>query len=140
MSLESKELLHDDFKLRSDGLLNALRQDKLGEARSYIPDIRNSLDSISNYLDAQKVYAMEVAEATHLDEPKDVARSEAEIAVQAAKRAKKRLSVYPEQLRRLPKNQEGSRRLQSTRKKRQRTPGRPRTKLRRRNAKHRKSQ
>lgn len=87
MSLESKELIQDDYKIRSDGLLNALKQDKLVEARGYIPDIHNSLDSISDYLDTQIVYKEKVVQAAELDDPHDVAQSEAELAVLAAKRA-----------------------------------------------------
>lgn len=88
MSLESKELLTDDFKIYSEGLLNALKQDKLVEARGYVSDLRISLDTISNYVNSQISYMEAPAEG--LTHPMDIARSEAEIAVFAAKRAEEK--------------------------------------------------
>jgi hypothetical protein len=85
MSLESKELLTDDFKIYSEGLLNALKHDKLVEARGYVLDLKTSLDTISNYVNSQISY-ME-APGEELTNSLDIARSEAEIAVFAAKRA-----------------------------------------------------
>jgi hypothetical protein len=86
VSLESKELLTDDFKIYSEGLLNALKHDKLVEARGYVSDLRISLDTISNYVNSQISY-IESPRAEELTNPLDVARSEAEVAVFAAKRA-----------------------------------------------------
>jgi hypothetical protein len=85
MSLESRELMTDDFEIYSEGSLNALKHDKLVEARGYVSDLKTSLDAISNYVNPQISY-ME-APGEELTNPLDVSRSEAQIAVFAAKRA-----------------------------------------------------
>jgi uncharacterized phage infection (PIP) family protein YhgE len=89
MSLESKELLTDDLKIYSEGLLTALKQDKLVEARGYTSDLRNSLDTISKYVEAQISFMVTpaVEDNTH---PSEIARTEAEAAVFAAKRAQEK--------------------------------------------------
>lgn len=89
MSLESKELLIDDLKIYTEGMVTALKQDKLVEAKGYVSDLRNSLDTISKYLEAQISFMVTpgVEDATH---PTDIARTEAEGAVFAAKRAQEK--------------------------------------------------
>ena len=89
MSLESKDLLTDDLKIYSEGLLTALKQDKLAESRGYVSDLRNSLDTISKYVEAQISYIVTpgVDDPQH---PSDIARTEAEGAVFAAKRAQEK--------------------------------------------------
>ena len=80
----------DDLKIYSEGFLNALKHDKLVEARGHVSDLKTSVDAISNYVNSQ-ISCME-APGEELTNPLDVARSEAEIAVFAAKRGMKKLS------------------------------------------------
>ena len=89
MSLESKELLTDDLKIYTEGLLTALKQDKLVEARGYVSDLRNSLDTISKYVESQISY-MVTPGMEDLTHPSDIARTKAEEAVFAAKRAQEK--------------------------------------------------
>ena len=86
MTLESRELLIDDFKTYSDGLVIALKHDKLVEARDYVSSLRSCLDRLSGYLDSQ-ILLLEESKSIELANPLDIARSEAEVAVFAAKRA-----------------------------------------------------
>ena len=85
MALESRELLVDDLKIYSNGLINALRQDRLVEARGYVSDLSNSLDPISKYLDSQISYE-DMKPSPELD-PMDIAKTEGDRAIFAAKRA-----------------------------------------------------
>lgn len=88
MALESRELLIDDVKIYSTGLINALKQDKLVEARGYLSDLKNSLDPISKYLEAQIAFDQKGL-SPDID-PVDTARSEGDRAVLAAKRAEEK--------------------------------------------------
>jgi hypothetical protein len=85
MALESRELLIDDVKIYSNGLINALKQDKFVEARGYLSDLRNSLEPVSKYVEAQ----ISFAERTYPDatDPVQMARLDGDDAVAAAKRA-----------------------------------------------------
>ena len=85
MALESKELMVDDLQLYSNGLITALKQDKLVEARGYVADLTGLLNSTSDYLDSQ-ISIME-QERPMIAEPLDAARTEAERAMLASKRA-----------------------------------------------------
>ena len=86
MSLESKEILIDDLKIYSNGLVTALKQDKLVDARGYVTNLRANLDNLSGYLESQ-ISIMEQSRPNENELPFDVAKSEAEAAVLAAKRA-----------------------------------------------------
>ena len=86
MSLESKEILIDDLKIYSNGLITALKQDKLIEARGYVKNLRTCLDSLTGYLESQ-ISIIEQSRPIQNGHPFDVAKSEAEAAVLAAKRA-----------------------------------------------------
>ncbi len=86
MAQESKHLMLDDLKIYSDGLIVALKQDKLVEAKEYVTTMGNLLETISKYLESQISYENESQEQKSL-EPTDTARTEAERAVLAAKRA-----------------------------------------------------
>lgn len=85
MAQESKHLMLDDLKIYSDGLIVALKQDKLVEAKGYVATMGNLLETISKYLESQISYENESQEKSL--EPTDTARTEAERAVLAAKRA-----------------------------------------------------
>lgn len=89
MALESRELLIDDLKIYSNGLINALRQDRLVEARGYVSDLNNSLDPISKYLDSQISYE-EMKPSPELVDPLDIAKTEGDRAIFAAKRAEEK--------------------------------------------------
>lgn len=91
MALESRELLIDDLKIYSSGLINALKQDKLVEARGYISDLHNTLDPISKYLESQISYE-EMKPSSDVVDPVDVARTEGDNAILAAKRAEEKAS------------------------------------------------
>jgi hypothetical protein len=84
--LESKEMLVDDLQIYSNGLINALKQDKLIEARGYVADLTGALNSASNYLDSEISYLKDQGTPTDA-EPLDAARTEADRAVMASKRA-----------------------------------------------------
>jgi hypothetical protein len=85
MAFESRELLIDDVKIYSNGLINALKQDKFIEARGYLSDLRNSLEPVSKYVEAQ----ISFADRTYpeVTDPIEIARLEGDDAVAAAKRA-----------------------------------------------------
>ncbi|MGH9993099.1 MAG: hypothetical protein ACREAZ_10745 [Nitrososphaera sp.] len=85
MALESREILIDDLDLYSKGLVNALKQEKLSEAKEYLGNIRNALETASQYVEAQLYFE---GGSTELSESSvENARTEAERAVLAAKRA-----------------------------------------------------
>ena len=86
MSLESRQLLIDDWKIYSDGLVNALKQDKLREAREYVASLENVGDATTKYLDSHLSLENDVGlipDATSAD----TATTEADKAAFAAKRA-----------------------------------------------------
>lgn len=85
MALESRELLTDDVKIYSNGLITALKQDKLIEARGYLSNLRNSLDPLSEYIESQ----ISLAETDYPEDadPVEIARVNGDNAVAAAKRA-----------------------------------------------------
>lgn len=90
MSLESRQLLIDDLRIYSEGLVNALKQDKLREAKEYVTSLRNANDAISKYLDSHisiENNEQHDPEAT----PSETATTEADRAVLAAKRAQEKV-------------------------------------------------
>ena len=88
MALESKQLLVDDLKRYSDGLINALKREEFFEAREYVTSMRNVTESVSDYLASQ----ISLEETNHgYATASDVATTEAERAVLAAKRAKEKV-------------------------------------------------
>lgn len=88
MALESKQLLMDDLKAYSDGLIIALKQEKFQEAKGYIINLRNVIDSASNYLDSHMSFETDGQRTG--EAPADLARTEAERAILAAKRAQEK--------------------------------------------------
>ena len=90
MALESRELLVDDLKIYSSGLINALKQDKLVEARGYVSDLTNALVPVSSYLESQIKYE-EMKPSSELVDPLDIARTEGDRATFAAKRAEEKV-------------------------------------------------
>ena len=86
MSLESRQLLIDDLKIYSEGLVNALKQDKLREAKEYVASLRNAGDATSTYLDSHlslENNAQNDPDAT----ASDTATTEADKAASPSKRA-----------------------------------------------------
>jgi hypothetical protein len=90
MALESRELLVDDLKIYSSGLINALKQDKLVEARGYVSDLTSALEPVSSYLESQIKYE-EMKPSPELVDPRDIARTEGDRAIFAAKRAEEKV-------------------------------------------------
>jgi hypothetical protein len=74
---ESRELMTDDLKLYSEGLITALKQDKLVEAREYVANLRPLLDDISKYLDSNIQYE-QAPSAVKSDDAFNNARTEAD--------------------------------------------------------------
>lgn len=86
MSLESRQLLIDDLKIYSEGLVNALKQDKLREAREYVASLENAGDATLQYLDSH----LSIENNAQHDPdapPSDAATTEADRAALAARRA-----------------------------------------------------
>lgn len=90
MSLESRHLLIDDLKIYSEGLVNALKQDKLREAKEYVTSLRNAIDVTSGYLDSQLSLENDPQQDPDAS-PFDTVSTEADRAVAAAKRAQLKL-------------------------------------------------
>ena len=107
MSLESRQLLIDDLKIYSEGLVNALKQDKLREAREYVASLGNAGDATLKYLDSHISLENNVHDPDAT--PSDAATTEADRAALAAKRAHEKV----ERLERAAKeSREESKRLQ----------------------------
>ena len=87
MSLESKEILVDNIKIYSEGLVRALKDEKFTEAKGYIVDLRKNLESTNDYLDSQLTIIEEEDSARLITDPHEAARSHAERASLAAERA-----------------------------------------------------
>ena len=90
MALESKDLLIDNIKIYSDGLVNALKDEKFLEAREYVVDLRKNLESTIDYLDAQVSIIQEQDSTKLITDPSEAARSNAEHASLAAQRARQK--------------------------------------------------
>lgn len=80
----------DDLKIYSDGLTTALKHDKLAEARDYVGRMQSVLDSISRYVEAHMLYDSAV---TATGDPADIARSETERAIYAARMAQQKADL-----------------------------------------------
>lgn len=87
MMHESREIMIDDLKIYSDGLVNALKKEKLADAREYVANMKGLLDDVGKYVEANISY--ETVERQS-DEPLDKARTDAERAMDAAKRAQEK--------------------------------------------------
>lgn len=90
MAEESRQIMVDDLKIYSDGLTTALKQDKLAEARDYVGRMQSVLNSVSRYVEAHTLYDSALTTA---GEPSDVARSEAERAIYAARMAQQKADL-----------------------------------------------
>ena len=89
MALESKQLLVDDLKRYSDGMIVALKKENFLEARQYVSSLHTATDSISDYVESNiSLFATSYDGYTNATE---VARTEAERAVLAAKRAQEKV-------------------------------------------------
>ncbi len=84
MMHKSREIMIDDLKICSDGLVNTLKKERLAEAREYVANMKSLLDDVGKYVEASISY--ETVERQS-DEPLDKARTDAERAMDAAKRA-----------------------------------------------------
>lgn len=87
MMHESREIMIDDLKIYSDGLLTALKKEKLTEAREYVANMKGLLDDIGKYADVHISYETVERES---DNPLDKSRTDAERAMDAAKRAEEK--------------------------------------------------
>ena len=90
MALESKELLLDNIKIYSDGLVIAMKQEKFFDAREYVVNLRKSLESTMDYLDSQISIAQEQDSASLITDPYEAARTNAERASLAAERSQQK--------------------------------------------------
>lgn len=90
MAEESRQIMVDDLKIYSDGLTTALKQDKLAEARDYVGRMKSVLDSVSRYVEAHTLYDSALATT---GDPAEVARSETERAIYAARMAQQKAEL-----------------------------------------------
>jgi len=84
---ESREIMIDDLKLFLDGLVNALKKEKLAKASKYAANMKALIDDIGKYIEANISY--ETVEQQS-DEPLDKVRTDAERAMDAAKRTEEK--------------------------------------------------
>ena len=75
MMHKSREIMIDDLKIYSDGLVNALKKEKLAGTREYVANIKSLLDDVGKYVEASISY--ETVERQS-DELLDKARTDAE--------------------------------------------------------------
>lgn len=87
MNKERMESMLSDVKIYSDGLLTSLVQKKFTESDEYIGRIRNTLGTISEYIESHRAEEKKPESG----EPLDVARTEADRAAQAARIAEGRV-------------------------------------------------
>ena len=87
MSLESKQILIDNTKIYSEGLVQALKDEKFQDAKGYVVELRKNLDSAMDYLDSQITIIEDQNSARLITDPYEAARTNAERAALAAERA-----------------------------------------------------
>lgn len=84
MMHKSREIMIDDLKIYSDGLVNALKMEKLAEAWEYVANMKSLLEDVGKYGEANIPYETVGRQS---DELLDKARTDAERAKDATKRA-----------------------------------------------------
>ena len=89
MAMESRQLLIDDLKIYSDAIINALKQDKLSEAKEYLTSLRDVSEVTSGYLDSHISFDHE-AENVANSTPSEAAATEADRAAISAKIAREK--------------------------------------------------
>lgn len=90
MAEESRQIMVDDLKIYSDGLMTALEHDKLGEAREYILRVQRILGNISRYIEAHTLYDASLVASGNAT---NIARSDAERARYAAHMAQQKADL-----------------------------------------------
>jgi len=83
----SREIMINDLNICSDGLVNALKKEKLAEARVNVANMKALLDDIGKY--AEENISCETG-GRQSDEPLDKVRTDTERVMDAARRAEEK--------------------------------------------------